>query len=313
MKTVLLINSHWAMPCLDELLRGYELIGLGIPAKSRETIKEVRQLFPGTKDILQLLKWKTLAQDLSQWLNRLKPTVVLVVTFPFRIPAEILRIPPYGVFNFHFGQLPGYAGNHPVFWQIKNREPYAYISVHQMDAQIDTGPLVLSQRIPIAPDDTQGLLSLKYAFHCPAMLKELMSLLEKGRDSLTFTPQVCQNTDITDTSNPGIKDVTIDWEKQDSHSIMALVRATNPWNNGAVTSIRGICIHFIDVSLVKPAPVLSPGYKPGTIVALDEINGLQVACCDQQVLRINFIYMDTGFFPGKKLLSLGICKDEPFT
>jgi len=71
---------------------------------------------------------------------------------------------------------------------------------------------------------------------------------------------------------PELEDVTINWEKQESHQIYALVKACNPWNNGAYTSVRGIMLRLVEVTL--PDEGIEEGKTPGTIIKADQMEGI---------------------------------------
>ncbi|MEV7581903.1 methionyl-tRNA formyltransferase [Streptomyces erythrochromogenes] len=73
--------------------------------------------------------------------------------FSWRLPRSVLGIPRYGVVNVHCSMLPKYRGPAPVLWAIRNGDPYLGVTIHRMDEQFDTGPVLAQQDgIPI-PDE----------------------------------------------------------------------------------------------------------------------------------------------------------------
>lgn len=312
-KTAFLLSSKWALPCLQELIKNHDLAGVAIPSQARELLGLVRHSYPSISPIITVLHRKNLEEEMTRWLNKTKPDVLLVLTFPFKVPARVLTIPPLGVFNFHGGALPRYAGNNPVFWQVRNRETEAVLSVHRMDETIDTGPIAFTTRTPISPDDTFGSVYMRLSYHAQGAMIELLEKLSTQGSSIALTPQSSPNIGTTYTSKPRLEDITIQWDTQDSLDIIALVNACNPWTRGAATSIRDIPVRILSVRQVPntgtPPP---PGTQPGTIITMDEKNGIQVYCRDGKILEIDLVHLEIGFFHALKLMHLGIIKGEMF-
>lgn len=81
-------------------------------------------------------------------LQALRPDVLCAACFPRRLPAEWLALPRLGALNIHPALLPDYRGPEPIFWQFREGEPRLGVTVHQMDAGFDTGPLVAQAETP---------------------------------------------------------------------------------------------------------------------------------------------------------------------
>ena len=243
------------------------------------------------------------AEELNCWLHTYQPDVVLVKTFPWLIPATMLVIPPKGFINFHYAPLPAYRGPSPLFWMIRNQVRQGGVTVHRMDEQFDAGPVILQQPVSIHPDDTFGMLVSQLAFAglhcCQALLQGLAA------DTLQQTAQQEQFAGWYRRQTPA--DLVVDWERMSASSIRALVLACNPWNKGAATSCNNWIFGLTDVSLVN---MIDNGneqsHLPGTILSVDDKNGVLVSCVQNQLLRIDVIYCEEGFFPGYKLSSFGI-------
>ena len=80
-------------------------------------------------------------QETTGWLKELALDVVSVACWSSIIPAPILEIPRYGFLNVHPSLLPAYRGPFPLFWQFRNGETATGVSVHWMDAGLDTGDI----------------------------------------------------------------------------------------------------------------------------------------------------------------------------
>ena len=85
-------------------------------------------------------------------LCRLSPDVVLLVGADL-VPASLLAVPRLGTINAHFALLPAYRGMNVAEWSVYNGDPVG-VTIHLVDAGIDTGPILLRERIALEPGDT---------------------------------------------------------------------------------------------------------------------------------------------------------------
>jgi methionyl-tRNA formyltransferase len=91
--------------------------------------------------------------------------VAVAACFPWRVPAEILSVPPLGILNVHPSLLPAGRGAEPVFWTLRRGERVTAVTVHRMDTGLDTGPIVAQAEIAVvegvrATDLEQELMTL---------------------------------------------------------------------------------------------------------------------------------------------------------
>ncbi|MCC6166082.1 MAG: formyl transferase [Caldilineaceae bacterium] len=89
------------------------------------------------------------------WLAEQAPDAVLVACFPRRIPAALPAIPAHGFLNLHPSRLPAYRGPAPLFWQMRHDVQPLSITLHWMDADLDTGDLA-AQADLLRPDGATG-------------------------------------------------------------------------------------------------------------------------------------------------------------
>jgi methionyl-tRNA formyltransferase len=82
------------------------------------------------------------------------------------------------------------------------------------------------------------------------------------------------------------------------------VRATNPWNRGALTSLRGQPLRLLG-AFAYPAANTGP-VQPGTVLHADPTAGVWVACGTGEALRLDMVALDEGYFTGAQLMGLGI-------
>jgi methionyl-tRNA formyltransferase len=88
-------------------------------------------------------------------LAELRPDVACVACFPLRIPAPLLALPPLGFLNMHPALLPLHRGPAPLFWTFRAGERAAGVTIHFMDAGLDTGAIVAQEAFDL-PDGISG-------------------------------------------------------------------------------------------------------------------------------------------------------------
>jgi methionyl-tRNA formyltransferase len=84
-------------------------------------------------------------------LAALEPDLALCGGFPVRIPADAIAVPRLGILNGHPSPLPRYRGPNPLGWAVRNGDTELGFTFHFMDAEIDTGPILLGGSAPISP------------------------------------------------------------------------------------------------------------------------------------------------------------------
>lgn len=302
MRIAILCKDRICLPAVNWLIQSGTVVAVGMPATEIE-VRQVIALQCRKHDIpFQLFEKEGLEERLQEWLFQYRPDAVLVKTFPWLIPAGILCIPPKGFINFHYAPLPGFRGSSPLFWIIRNRVRLGGVSVHQMDENFDTGPLILQQPVPVPPDSTYGLLVSQLAFVGLQLCGVLMHALLSGNELATMK----QEGPSKWYSRPRPSDLVVDWERMPAAEIRALCLACNPWNRGAATSWKSWQFGITDITLPDHYTLHVQTPLPGTVLYADAQNGLLVSCLHNQLLRINVIYCEEGFFPGHQLASFGI-------
>src|SRR6266571_4346589 len=87
----------------------------------------------------------------------------IVAAFGQILPQTVLDQPRYGTLNIHASLLPKYRGANPISEAILQGDEFTGVSIMLLDAGIDTGPVLLTCTIPLAPDETTGSLTMKLA------------------------------------------------------------------------------------------------------------------------------------------------------
>ena len=252
---------------------------------------------------------QSLESDLNEFLRKEEIELVIVQTFPYKIPASSLRMPNIGFYNVHPGPLPHYRGPDPVFWVLKNKEQAGAITLHKMEEEYDTGAIVLCESISIHPTDTYGILNSHLAHAAPELISKFLELLA----SPVHLPLREQSTsEASYQQKPTVESLMIDWTRDTSQDIQALTQASNPNQNGSIAFFRDVITRFLEVDVLTPE--FSANLSPGTVLTADDSRGLQIKCIDKQVIRLNIVHVDEGYFTGKRFVEVFNVKiGEKFT
>lgn len=306
MQVAVIISSVLGLPALQALAAQRAVAAVAMPLlPSSDETEQLAQATAALGLPATYLPRQNLGVALMAWLTPLAPAAVLVFTFPWRIPAAVLDLPPHGFLNFHFAALPGYRGPEPLFWQIRNGEPAGAVTVHRMAADFDTGPVLLARPVPIGPADTHGLHRAQLAAQAAPVALRLLASLRGEAPELPLQAQ--DNNFARYWPRAGLADVCIRWEES-AVAIERLVRAANPWNRGALTLLRGQPLRVLGA---LPHPVAATGpVLAGTVLHADIDTGLWVACGQGEALRLDMLALNEGYFTGPQLVALGIKAGE---
>lgn len=306
-KIILLCNNPVAVPGIREFLFHGNITAVCIPEKNKEMQHILNMLLKDTGVSLLLLSKKDYRIQLAVAIEQYKPDIGVIMTFPYVLPAEIITMPAKGFVNFHYGLLPACRGPQPILWHLLNNDTEAGVTLHQLDAGIDTGPVITQEKISIAQNDTYGTLQTKLAYLAAKLSANFLKILSYG----TIIPSAPQDESKAAYYNmPGAKELTIDWKMMSAAKIIRLVNACNPWNKGAGTSINNWVIGITEAEISEAG---SEEKLPGTIIFCDKANGLTVQTSDNKNLIINIIYTNEGFFSGWKLGEFGVSAGMMFT
>ncbi|MBG8554971.1 methionyl-tRNA formyltransferase [Hymenobacter guriensis] len=302
MQVAVIISSALGWPALQALAAQGGVAAVAVPycPPEAETDQLAQQVAALGLPITRLAR-QQLGADLAAWLEPLAIEAVLVFTLPWRIPAAVLALPPQGFLNFHLAPLPAYRGPEPLFWLLRNGEATGAVTVHRMDADFDTGPVVLTEPVPIGPGDTHGLHRAQLAGRAAPVALHLLASL-RGQAPL-LTPVAQEGAPARYWPRPALADVCVRWSEP-AVAIERLVRATNPWNRGALATLRGQPLRLLSVT---PHPQAATGpATPGTVLHADRTAGLWVACGAGEALRLDMVALDEGYFTGLQLMQLGV-------
>lgn len=159
-----------------------------------------------------------------QELADLKPDIIVVTAYGRILPLPILNLPPYGTINVHGSLLPKYRGAAPIQWALINGDQETGVTIMQMDEGMDTGDILLTEKIAINTDDTAGTLAARMAEVGGRALIRALALLRAGR-----LEAIGQDDTLASLAPPLSKEAgQPDWT-QPAATLSCLIRGLDPW------------------------------------------------------------------------------------
>lgn len=205
----------------------------------------------------------------QQTLAAYQADIMVVVAYGLLLPQTVLDTPRRGCINVHGSLLPRWRGAAPIQRAIWAGDTETGVTIMQMDAGLDTGPMLLKKSLPISADDTSASLYDKLAVIGPQALLETLDLLDQGQ--LEATAQ--DNSAATYAKKLSKAEAFIDWQ-QSAGFIERCVRAFTPWP-GTEFSING---HRFKVIRTQAEPGTTPN-QPGYIISADK-HGIVISTAD---------------------------------
>jgi methionyl-tRNA formyltransferase len=193
--------------------------------------------------------------------------VLVVAAYGLILPAGLLEWPRFGCLNIHASLLPRWRGAAPIERALLSGDGQTGVSIMQMDAGLDTGPVVATTVVPIAARETALTLHNKLAAAGAAAIVEALLRLRRERQ-LAADPQPVAGA--TYASKIDRSEATIDWSEA-AVAIDRKIRAFNP-APAAQTTLAGEPIKIWDA---EPA---SGNFGPAGHVLQADARGIVVAC-----------------------------------
>lgn len=162
--------------------------------------------------------------EFSSCIEKHAPDFIVVVAFGHIIPKNILTIPKIATINIHASLLPKYRGPAPIQWAIINEETETGVTTMLLDEGMDTGDILLSSKLEIAPDDTSGTLHDRLSDLGADLLIETLNAFETG----DINPMPQNHTQATYAPMLKKNDGRMNW-KLPAQSLEAFIRGMTPW------------------------------------------------------------------------------------
>ncbi len=230
MRIVFIGTPEFAVPSLEALLKTNDQV-VGIVTQPDRPKGRGQVLTPPPVKLIAQREGIPLLQptkmkdvDFFATLSSWKPDCIAVAAFGRILPPAILSLPPLGCINVHGSLLPKYRGAGPIQWAIINGETETGITTMLMDEGMDTGALLLQEKMPISPDDTAGSLSVRLAELGGRMLVKTLAQLTAG----SLIPRAQDHSQATLAPLLKKEDGVIDWTMP-ATVIANRIRGLAPW------------------------------------------------------------------------------------
>ena len=186
-------------------------------------------------------------------LEKLNPDLFIAAGYSIILKEGLLSIPVRLAVNFHASLLPDYRGKHPVFWALRNGETWSGLTVHVMDAGIDTGDIIYQVKIRTRQNDTVETLYNRIMDQSVHLVRKIISDAE--HDRIARQPQPKNSGSYFSSINE--EDFQIDWVWS-ADKIQRYITITP---GKCFNVIRGQKVFFFNAKK-EPGPTTS---QPGTL------------------------------------------------
>jgi methionyl-tRNA formyltransferase len=274
-RIVFMGTPEFAVPSLQVLLDRGENIVCVITQPDRPRGRGRKVLPPPVKDLALRASIPVLQPDsikgaafLSE-LRHFSPDIIALTAYGKILPGSIINLPPLGTINVHGSLLPKYRGAAPIQWALINGENETGVTIMQMAEGIDTGDILLQEKIMIAPDETAGSLSIKLANLGGKALGKTLDLIRTG--NLNSTKQ--DDSKASQAPLLSKDDGLVDWS-QAAELISCLIRGLDPWPT-TYTVLSGRRLRLFSPRVIDSDLCVAVSAEPGTVCTADR-NGLLI-------------------------------------
>lgn len=187
MKIVFMGTPDFSVACLKALVESkHEVVGVFCqpdkPVGRKQELKFPDVKVEALKHGLDIYQPTSLRNGKGvEILSKINPDLVVVVAYGKILPSDFLSYPKYGCINIHASILPKYRGASPIHWAVINGDSETGVTSMQMNEGLDTGDILLTEKIQIGQNDTTELMYEKLAPLGAKVMLETIDLIEKGQ------------------------------------------------------------------------------------------------------------------------------------
>lgn len=278
MRVIFIGQAPFGKDCLQALVnQGEEVVGVitvpDVPGQKRPNpVKELA----GELSLPLFQPPRLRGEEVHSWVEGLAPDLLVLAFVTDIVARPIIELAALGAINYHPSLLPKYRGASAINWAVICGEKETGVTVHYIDEGIDTGDIILQEKVAIDPDDTVASLYFNKLYPLGVRLvAEAVRLIREGK-----APRVPQDHALASYQPPiQEKHTVIDW-LQPAGRVYDLIRGSNPVP-GATTWLRGKKLKIWEA---RPWAGESLPGTPGEIIGFREGEGFLVATGDGAIL-----------------------------
>ena len=278
LRIVFMGTPEFAVPMLDTLFHSqHQIVGVitapDKPAGRGMQLSESDVKKYAVANGLHLLQPEKLKNE--TFLNELRAlNADLFVVVAFRmLPVVVWDMPPLGTINLHASLLPNYRGAAPINWAVINGEKETGVTTFKLQHEIDTGQIILREKIAIRDDETVGELYHELMDIGKGVLLKTVDAIASGDYPLLPQDHI---TDVKHAPKIFKETCQIDWSK-DASTIYNLIRGLSPYP-AAWTTLQGKTLKIYSADKITEAHT-----KPTGEVETDGKTYLRYTCADGYV------------------------------
>lgn len=292
LRIIFMGTPEFAVASLDALVQaGYNIVGVvtapdkpaGRGMKLTESAVKKYAIEKGLH-ILQPEKLKS-PEFLTQ-LADLKADLQIVVAFRM-LPEVVWNMPPMGTINVHGSLLPQYRGAAPINWAVINGEKETGVTTFKLKHEIDTGNILLQERIPIGDSETAGVIHDRMKDIGARVLVKTVEGLQNGALKEISQTAIAENSTLRHAPKIFTETCKIEWTKP-VDEIYNLIRGLSP-HPAAYTQLEGKMLKIFSAKKEKSTHPDAPGS-----ISTDKKTFLKFAASD------GYIEVDELQLEGKK-------------
>jgi len=198
------------------------------------------------------------SHDLDR-LRSLAPDVAVVVAYGQILPPDLLAVPAHGFVNVHFSLLPRWRGASPVVRAILAGDELTGVTLMQLDAGMDTGPVLAVAPTRVGPEESAGELTGRLAVMGATLLVEQLPAYLSG----PLAPRPQPEEGATAAARVRVEEAFVDPTRHRAQAVRRAVRAFDP-KPGAWTALDGVRL-----KLWRAGPASGSGPEPGVAAMVE--------------------------------------------
>lgn len=268
MKVVFFGTPDFAVPTLERLVASSHEVVLVVSRPDRPVGRKQVMTAPPVIEIARahgldyVQPPKLKSKGIGPVLSDCGADVAVVVAYGKLVPAALLDIPAHGFVNLHPSLLPRHRGPSPIQWSLVCGDRATGVTTMLLDEGMDTGPILLQQRVPIEDGETAEMLAPRLADLGADLIVRTLDELEAG----TVIPRPQPSDGVNTTPMLRRNFAKVDWSMP-SRQLVNRLRGFTPWP-GLYTKFRGGRLKLFGLEEVKPPP--KGEEDPGTVLDANE-------------------------------------------